>query len=106
MSFLRGDGTWGLISINSAPVYDKDGRIVDAIATFFDITESRKAENALRESESNLVKAQRIAHIGNWVWDVQSNEVRYSNRAVPYLRHIPGPSLCDLRRVHKHGPSR
>jgi PAS domain S-box-containing protein len=78
VSFLRGDGTWGLVSINSAPIYDGEGRIADAIATFFDITERRKAENALRESESNLARAQLIAHLGNWVWIIEKNEMRYS----------------------------
>lgn len=78
VSFLRGDGTWGLVSINSAPIYDSKGHIVDAIATFFDITERRKAENALRESESNLARAQLIAHLGNWVWNIEKNEMRYS----------------------------
>ncbi|MGA9139235.1 MAG: PAS domain S-box protein, partial [Methanocella sp.] len=86
INFLRGDGTWGLISINSAPIYDKDGHIVDAIATFFDITDSKQAENALRESESNLSKAQCIAHLGNWVWNIQTNEMRYSDE----LRQIYG----------------
>ena len=86
INFLRGDGTWGLISINSAPIYDKDGNMVDAIATFFDITESKQAENALRESESNLAKAQRIAHLGNWAWNIQTNEMRYSDE----MRQIYG----------------
>ena len=79
VNFLRGDGTWGIVSINSAPIYDSEGNIVDAIATFFDITERRKAEYSLRESESNLARAQHIAHLGNWVWNIEKNEMRYSN---------------------------
>ena len=33
----------------------------------------------LRESESRLAEAQRIAKIGNWVWDVTNNELWWSD---------------------------
>jgi PAS domain S-box-containing protein len=89
INFLRGDGTWGLISMNSAPIYDNDGRVIDAIATFFDITESKKAENALRESKASLVKAQLIAHLGNWVWSIENNEMRYSDEMCKIYGIVP-----------------
>ena len=43
-----------------------------------DITERKIAENLVRESESNLAEAQRIAHIGSWEWDMISNTVKLS----------------------------
>ena len=44
-----------------------------------DITERKLAENIVRESESNLADAQRIAHIGSWEWDLNLNSVKWSN---------------------------
>ncbi len=38
-----------------------------------DISERKKMEIALRESERNLVEAQRITHIGSWVWDLSAD---------------------------------
>jgi PAS domain S-box-containing protein len=43
-----------------------------------DITERKLADNIIRESESNLAEAQRIAHIGSWEWDLVSNSVKWS----------------------------
>ncbi len=35
-----------------------------------DITERKRMEEALTDSESRLTKAQALAHIGNWEWDL------------------------------------
>ncbi len=44
-----------------------------------DITERKQAAEALQESEANLSRAQQIAHIGSWHWDVASNKIRWSD---------------------------
>ena len=36
---------------------------------------------AIAKSEARLAEAQRIAHIGNWEWDVIKNEVSWSSEA-------------------------
>jgi len=43
------------------------------------ITERKQAEEAMRESEASLANAQRIAHIGNWDYDVATNELYWSD---------------------------
>lgn len=44
-----------------------------------DITELKRIEDALRKSQTSLANAQRIAHIGNWEWDVVKNSVTWSD---------------------------
>ncbi len=44
-----------------------------------EIAERKRAEQALRESESSLVEAQRLARIGNWRWDIKTDEVHWSD---------------------------
>jgi PAS domain S-box-containing protein len=60
----------GSVSINGAPAY---------IVSAFEVTERKQAEEALRASEASLAKAQIIAHIGSWEWDVNSNKGRWSD---------------------------
>ncbi|MHB8842384.1 MAG: PAS domain-containing protein, partial [Candidatus Aquicultor sp.] len=45
------DGTRVLVSANAAPLHDKKGAVVGLVASFTDITERKKAEEELKESE-------------------------------------------------------
>ncbi|MFB3923278.1 MAG: PAS domain S-box protein [Terriglobia bacterium] len=38
-----------------------------------------RAQEALRRSEKSLAEAQRIAHLGNWDWDIVENDLRWSD---------------------------
>jgi PAS domain S-box-containing protein len=44
-----------------------------------ELEERKRAESALRQSEASLREAQRIAHLGNWEWNVPSNELHWSD---------------------------
>jgi two-component sensor histidine kinase len=44
-----------------------------------DITERKKTEEALKESESRLNRAQRVAKTGSWEWDIKDNVVMWSD---------------------------
>jgi PAS domain S-box-containing protein len=52
------------------PVRDESGRIYRLIGIGHDVTATRRAEAALRHSEEMLRRAQRIGHIGSWVFEV------------------------------------
>jgi len=49
------------------------------IAFFTDISERKKTEEDLKKSEKSLADAQRIAHIGNWEWNIQTGEIEWSD---------------------------
>ncbi len=44
-----------------------------------ELAERKRAEEALRRSETSLREAQRIAHLGNWDWNIQANELCWSD---------------------------
>jgi PAS domain S-box-containing protein len=43
------------------------------------IIERNEAEEALKESEKSLAKSQQIAHLGNWDWDIVTNDLWWSD---------------------------
>jgi PAS domain S-box-containing protein len=61
MRYRRGDGTETVLSVDSAPIYDSEGRMALAVVTFIDIAERRRAEEDLRESEERFAKAFRAS---------------------------------------------
>jgi PAS domain S-box-containing protein len=54
IDFLRGDGTRGILEVDSSPIYDKDGSIVAAVTIFSDITERKGLEDQFRASRDEL----------------------------------------------------
>ena len=54
IGFLRGDGTSGTMWLSSAPIRDREGRIVTAVAVFNDITERKQAEEEIRRLNEDL----------------------------------------------------
>jgi PAS domain S-box-containing protein len=42
-----------------------------------DVSEKKRAEGALRHSESYLAQAQRLAHIGSWAWQIPGRNALY-----------------------------
>jgi len=74
------DRTVSTLLWNSANVYDASGKnVVATIAQGHDITERKKAEQALRESEEALKESQEIAHLGSWKLDLMNNVLSWSD---------------------------
>ena len=52
-----------------------------ATGTMLDITKSKRAEKALKESEGRLKKAQSVAKLGNWEYDISTGKIWGSEQA-------------------------
>jgi PAS domain S-box-containing protein len=55
-----------------------------------EITESKQAEEKLKESKIQLAEAQRLAHVGSWDWDLRSNTVTWSDELYRIFGFQPG----------------
>lgn len=44
-----------------------------------DITQRKQMEENLRISENNLNKAQQVAHVGSWSWNIKTNQLTWSD---------------------------
>jgi PAS domain S-box-containing protein len=70
-----------LVRIGTAPVFNDIGEFVGALATVSDITEGKRAEQALQQREKELLEAQRLAHVGSWVWDPETDRITWSEES-------------------------
>ena len=79
--------------------YDGDGH-PRVVGVNIDVTERKRAEDALRRSEAELVEAQRLAHIGSWSWDATTNTFLASRELSRICDWDPTRHLLDERRDH------
>jgi diguanylate cyclase (GGDEF)-like protein/PAS domain S-box-containing protein len=102
--FRRADGEYSTVMDRAYLVRDAEGRPVRMIGSMADITERKRAEEALRRSEASLAEAQRIALLGSWEWDRKSDEVWWSDetyRIYGFEPHQFSPTLETIaQRLH------
>ncbi len=98
------DGHITPVLYNASVYRDENGEVIGVFAAARDITERKKVEkalkkahenleekvkertaelekayNSLKDSEKGLAEAQKMAHIGNWDWDLVTGEVYWSD---------------------------
>jgi PAS domain S-box-containing protein len=67
---LLPDGTVKYTHNVGHPLLNASGDVVQFVCTMMDVTERKRAEEKLRQSEAYLAEAQKLTHTGSWVWDV------------------------------------
>ncbi|MDG6777183.1 PAS domain-containing protein [Thiomicrorhabdus sp. zzn3] len=84
----RGDYYWVESSIQ--PVLDKSGEVDHFISIRTDVTALKKTEqqlvtklNQLEEVEKRLHQSQVFANIGSWDWNIETNELWWSEMVAP-----------------------
>jgi PAS domain S-box-containing protein len=112
----RGDGAHGVYEIeltgfdgtkvpclfSASPLYDTTGEVVGSFALVTDISERKRVERRLRRSEETLARAQRIAKIGSWSWDLSSDRMPLSiegYRIMGMEKTAPPPAFSDFMQM-------
>jgi PAS domain S-box-containing protein len=75
---------------SGAPVRGPHGEVVGGLAVTADITQRKRAEEALRESEARLRLAQRHGGVGVWSWDVQTGALNFEPETEGLYGLVPG----------------
>lgn len=101
--FICKDGSPLWMLVNTKSFFDRDGKFTGSMGMLTDVTKRKEAENklketldnleklveertiqlekaynSLKESEKGLAEAQRMAHIGNWEWDIATGKAYWS----------------------------
>ncbi len=72
------DGTLVEMMQAFSPIRNQIGEMVGVAAIGHNVTEQRRAEEAVRRSEARLAEAQRVAHIGSWELDAHTAALVFS----------------------------
>ncbi|MBE9167449.1 PAS domain S-box protein [Pleurocapsales cyanobacterium LEGE 06147] len=72
------DGGTRYVSATYIPRFDKEGKIVGFVELVSDISQRKRVELALHQSEERLRIAQQAAKAGVWNWDIANDQVTWS----------------------------
>ncbi|MGE5841562.1 MAG: PAS domain S-box protein, partial [Deltaproteobacteria bacterium] len=72
------DGSWRWLEIVGTNLL-ADPAVAGIVLNARDITDRKAAEQALRESEASLKRAQEIGHLGSWELDLAANQLTWSD---------------------------
>jgi integral membrane sensor domain MASE1 len=86
------------VTLEGTVVRRADGRAEQLLGVTRDITERKHAEDALRQREVELAEAQRVARIGSWYWDSQSDVLVGSDELFRIYDFDPATPPADFRR--------
>ena len=86
------NGYTGIFETIKSPMYDNDGDIIGILGIARDISRRKKMESGLEKNKKRLISAQRIGRLGNWEYDISTNQIWGSEEA----RRIYGfDPACD-----------
>ncbi len=101
---MRPSGEVRDLRVIGHPVFDSAGNLLEYVGTSIDITERKRAEEALRRTAAYLADAQRLTHTGVWASDRNSKPLYWSEEVFRILGFDPQQGLPTgeqaLGRIH------
>jgi len=90
---VRKDGSLLPVLFSATIVQGDNGSYLLNRCTVYDITERRRTEIALRQREAELREAQRLAKVGSWEWNPQTDAIYWSDERYRIAGLSPEKSL-------------
>jgi PAS domain S-box-containing protein len=102
--YLRRDGRIIWVRVTSSLISEDEGAAPLRMALIEDITDRKRAEDALRRSEARLAEAQRIGRTGSWVMNRATGALLWSEEMFRICGFDPaaGQPTCQMvvERLH------
>jgi PAS domain S-box-containing protein len=99
---LHREGHYITVLTRGLPIRNDAGQVVRIVGTHLDITERKRTESALRESEERLTLAFAGAQEGIWDWNLETDACNYSSRwkqMLGYADHEIEPHISAWERL-------
>jgi PAS domain S-box-containing protein len=104
---LLPDGAIKYIHLAAHSGRDGSGNL-EYLGVVTDMTERKRADEErqalsrkLEKSNARLEEAQRVAHLGYWIWDLETNRVTFSNEACRIYGLEPQEDPIDLETIRE-----
>lgn len=78
LTFIRKDGSRFPVALSVKPLCNLEGQIIGGVGIAKDITQQKQIEAQLRKNAANLESAQRIANLGSWEMNLQTQQLIWS----------------------------
>ncbi|MFV1885055.1 MAG: PAS domain-containing protein [Balneola sp.] len=99
------DGTPYWVKLDITAIEDSSGQLTNYIGIQEDITEQKEFELKLLQAYERLERAQEIGEIGNWEFDLEKNEINWSEQIFKiYERELDegNPTYNEVLAYHLH----
>lgn len=83
------DGSISYFLTSKVPLFNEEMKVDGIVGISQDITEKKESELKLQESEASLAVAQKIANLGNWKWNIATNELSWSDEVFRIFGEVP-----------------
>jgi PAS domain S-box-containing protein len=92
------------IADSGAPIRDDKNEIIGVVLVFRDQTQERANQRALQESARKLSEVQKMAQLGNWIWDVRTGSVEWSDEVFKIFRLDPKEFIPHIDSILELSP--
>jgi PAS domain S-box-containing protein len=93
--FFRKDGSRLPVLLGGALFQDSN----EGVSFVLDLSEQKRAEEALRSSEAYLAEAQRLSHTGSWAWSPDTDVRHWSEECYRVLGFDPRDGLPRMEQL-------
>ncbi len=78
LELVNKDGNFVTVILEGRVQRSPDGQFIKTHCVLYNITDRKRAEEAVRQSEKALAEAQKIAHVGSWSFDLKTRKITWS----------------------------